>query len=103
MAVVVAAGPAFADVPEGWGEPEPVDRLWAMGLLVGAPLGLFALITLLVYLPSMRRGNRYEPGLAWRSEPEWFGGPSGGVDAADRAGSRPAGQDADRGGASARW
>jgi len=40
------------------------------------PLGLFLLIALLVYAPSMTRGSRYRPGLTWWAEPVWFGGPA---------------------------
>ena len=74
------------------------------------PVALFALICLLVYLPSMKKGQRYQPGLAWRNEPEWFGGPRGGVEAADgspsrrrRGGHSTADTESDRGGASGRW
>ena len=77
-------------------------------LLVVIPLALFLLITLLVYLPSMAKGQRYQPGEPWRTEAEWFGGPRGGVEAADRSASRqpwgrPGPRRADRGGTSARW
>ena len=63
------------------------------------PALLFAVIFLLSYLPSMIRGQRYVPAEAWRDEPEWFGGPSRGSDAAEPA----AGEDRETGGASARW
>ena len=104
LLVVSATAPALADRPETWTDPDPVGTLWPLILLVGIPLGLFALIALLVYLPSMARGEKYTPGLAWRNENEWFGGPRGGVDAADTA--QPAGaqgHEQERGGASARW
>ena len=42
------------------------------------PIGLFILITLLVYIPSMTKNESYRPGQAWRGEPTWFGGPRGG-------------------------
>ena len=42
-------------VPEGWSDPEDVDTLFALGLLVGVPSLLFVLIALLVYLPGMAR------------------------------------------------
>ena len=78
-------------------------------VLVVIPVALFALICLLVYLPSMKKGQHYQPGLAWRNEPEWFGGPRRGVEPAD--GSPPApperaprrDAESDRGGASGRW
>ena len=58
--LALLATPARADVPGGWGgqtEPNQLDPLSALGLFVGAPLLLFALIALAVYLPSMVRGE----------------------------------------------
>lgn len=102
--VVTATAPALADRPASWADPEPVGTLWPLILLVGIPLALFAVIALLVYVPSMARGEKYTPGLAWRNENEWFGGPRGGVEATDTA--EPAGAqsaEGERGGTSARW
>jgi hypothetical protein len=98
---------AFAAPPEQWEDNASVSPLYVLLVLVVIPLGLFLLITLLVYVPSMSRGEGYQPGLAWRSEPEWFGGPRKGIEAVDRteqpvAGAE-AGPDAERGGASGRW
>ena len=54
---------------------------------------------------SMVRGEKHAPGQAWRSESEWFGGPRGGLEAADKVDPKAIeGHDeADRGGASVRW
>ncbi len=100
---------AFAEAPDSWEDPPHVSPAHVILLLVVIPLALFLLITLLVYLPSMAKGQRYQPGEPWRTEAEWFGGPRGGVEAADRS-AQPAavgtGQDrdeADRGGTSGRW
>lgn len=107
--VLSLAGPALADAPEQWADPDPVSGLHAMLILVAIPLALFVGISLLVYVPSMAHGERYTPGLAWRSENEWFGGPRGGVGAADNAEPRAleadleGGTEGDRGGARARW
>lgn len=113
--VLLACGPAVADVPEGpgWEDPEPVSVLYSLVLLGGVPLLLIAVITLLVYVPSMARGEKYQPGLAWRNENVWFGGPNGGienVDQQDRAAIQASGADdcagepeESRGGASVRW
>jgi hypothetical protein len=101
--VLTGTAPALATAPEQWAE-ESVSPLHALLVLAVIPIGLFVLITVLAYVPSMARGEKYTPGLAWRSEPEWFGGPSRGLDATEDAG-RPAveaGRD-DRGGASAHW
>ena len=82
-----------------------MSGLWTVTLLVVIPLALIAIIALAVYVPSMVRGEKYTPGLAWRNENEWFGGPRGGVEAADKV-TPPAVEGTDgpeRGGASARW
>jgi hypothetical protein len=98
------AAPASAAPPETWPETDSVSALDMLLILVAIPVGLIAVISLLVYVPSMVRGQKYTPGLAWRSENEWFGGPRGGVEAATE--SDPAAieaGDSGRGGASARW
>jgi len=101
-------GTAVAAPPNTWEDPGQVSPLRAILVFVLIPLGLFVLITLLVYIPSMRRGQSYHPGQVWRSEPEWFGGPRGGVDAVDEtppavvSAGRGDGA-AERGGASGRW
>jgi hypothetical protein len=110
MLVTSATGAAFADAPEQWQDNGSVSPLHALLVLGVIPVGLFLLIVLLVYLPSMVRGQSYRPGHAWRSEPEWFGGPRGGVEAADRT-DQPAavgsgsaeGSETEHGGASGRW
>lgn len=103
--VLFSAAPALAVPPQGWPIAEPVSTLQAMLVLVGIPLALYVIITMLVYVPSMARGEKYTPGLAWRSKNVWFGGPRGGVEAADQVAPRAleGGAGADRGGASARW
>ena len=67
------------------------------------PVGLFLLIALLVYLPSMTRAE-VPARPAWRGEPEWFGGPREGL---GQPTSRRAVEDGEaapeRGGDGARW
>jgi hypothetical protein len=107
--VTSATSTAFADPPSQWEDNPSVSFLHVLLVLVGIPLGLFLLITLLVYLPSMSKGEAYHPGLAWRNEPEWFGGPRRGLEAADDqpvavgTGHGDDGAEPDRGGASGRW
>ena len=108
--VTSATGAAFAEAPDTWDDNPSVAPLHVLMVLVVIPVALFLLICLLVYLPSMSKGASYHPGLAWRNEPVWFGGPRGGVDSLDQAeqpavGSGPGTDDADRsrGGASGRW
>jgi hypothetical protein len=100
---------AFADPPSTWQDPPHVSPAHVILVLVVIPVALFALITLLVYVPSMRKGETYHPGQPWRSEAEWFGGPKGGIDAVDRVhqsaavGAGHQDEDAGRGGTSAGW
>ena len=70
-----ALSAAYADAPDTWANNPPVSPLQVLLVIVIIPAGLFALITLLVYLPSMSRAEKYQPGQAWRGEATWFGGP----------------------------
>ena len=100
----LAAGPALAAPPEAWPDTEPVSVVSYLLVLLVIPLGLFLLIAVLASVPKMVRGDGYTPGLAWRNESEWFGGPKDGIEAADRGETKAIeGESADRGGASARW
>ena len=99
--LVLLAAPAHADVPEGWGgqtEHSSLDVLSALGLFVGAPLLLFALIALAVYLPAMVRGEKLLPDHS-AGEAQWIGGPRQGVAELPA----PDGDDSRAGGASGRW
>lgn len=100
LGLVMLAAPASAEPPSTWDEPSNGSLLDNLLILVGIPLAIIALITLLVYLPSMMRGQSSEPALAFQDHREWFGGPRKGVDATS-AGS--AEDTPDKGGASARW
>jgi hypothetical protein len=106
--VTCVAGAAFAEPPESWATNDSVSPLYVILIMALIPLGLFLLISLLVYLPSMMsKGNGYRPGEAWRGEAEWFGGPGKGLAAVDEAeppaasGSTALGSG--RGGASGSW
>lgn len=92
------AGPAAADVPEGWAEPYHVDVWHTILVLVGIPLLVIVVITALVLLPGIRKGERVAPG-GGRTQDQWLGGPRSGTSELPAA-------DDDRsqaGGASARW
>lgn len=103
--VLLASGPALAAAPQQWEPADSVSPLQFLLVLVLIPLGLFLAITVLALVPSMAKGEKYTPGHAWRSESEWFGGPRAGVEAVDKAdpAAIEAGEESDRGGASARW
>ncbi|NUS52604.1 MAG: hypothetical protein HOQ22_16380 [Nocardioidaceae bacterium] len=100
--------PALAAPPEQWEDTPSVAPFHALLILFLLPAGLFLVITLLVYLPSMRHSEGYQPGQVWRGEPEWFGGPRKGVEAIDETepaavGSGRDGGESGRGGASGHW
>jgi hypothetical protein len=97
-AILGVAGPASADVPEGWAQPYHVSVLHTLLIFVGIPALLFALIALAVYLPSLLRGDRIKPG-APTVENQWFGGPRKGT--AELA--APDTEESKAGGASGRW
>lgn len=98
-ALVLAAGaPAGADVPQGWSDPDPVDPWHAVLLLVGAPLLLILVITALVVIPGIVRGERFTPG-GQATADQWFGGPRSGTAELPA----PDGKESNAGGASGRW
>lgn len=84
--VTLAASAAFAEPPETWEETPSVSGLEVILVLLLIPLGLFLLICLLVYLPSMMRRNKDQQSEQWRGQAEWFGGPEGGLETVDTAG-----------------
>ncbi len=73
VGLVSVAGTASADTPADWAKDPRVTALdWAL-VLVLIPLGIAAIITLLVLVTN--RGDSYQPGEAWQGKDEWFGGP----------------------------
>ncbi len=96
--VVAAGGPAGADVPEGWSNPSEVDPVEAVLLLVGVPLLLFLVITALVVIPGVIKGERFTPG-GQATQDQWFGGPSKGTTELPA----PDNDESKAGGASGRW
>jgi hypothetical protein len=73
--------------------------------LIGIPLLIIAVITLLTYLPVIMRGGRDSAdSTGWFAEhSEWFGGPRTTPEAVESRASAGEGEVATRGGASARW
>jgi hypothetical protein len=98
VALSLSAAPAHADVPEGWAEVTSIDGRSALMLLVGAPLLLFVLIALAVYLPAMVRGEKLLPDYS-TGDAQWIGGPRQGVAELPA----PDSDDSRAGGASGRW
>lgn len=95
---VLLAGPASADVPQGWPDTDPVDPMHVILVLIGIPVLLFVVIVGLVYLPALIRGEDVTPGGA-TVEDQWLGGPrkaAGELAAPDT-------ESSSAGGAGARW
>lgn len=95
---LLLAGPASADVPVGWSQPDDVNVVHAVLVLGGIPLLLFLAIGAATYAPSLARGERVAPGSLPVAD-QWLGGPRKGTAAL-------AGPDGDRsesGGAHGRW
>jgi hypothetical protein len=104
FATVLLPISAFAEEPRSWQNAPHVSGLQFLVVLVLIPAGLFTIISVLASLPYMIGNKGYEPGQSWRSEPEWFGGPRKGVEAAEEI---PAKQieasDSQTGGTSGTW
>jgi hypothetical protein len=96
--VLAAGGPAGADVPEGWANHYSVDPWHAVLVLVGIPLGLFLVITALVVIPGIAKGERFTPG-GQATADQWFGGPRSGTAELPA----PDTDESQAGGASGRW
>jgi|SRR5690348_929711 len=77
---------------------------WVQTVLIyiGIPVAAAAIITFLVFLPSLVRGPRYRPGRAWTAGSVWFGGPADAASALEEVTTLPA-STVEGGGASARW
>jgi len=103
VAGVAIAAPASADTPSNWESSPDVSGFQVLLVLFLIPLGLFIVVSLLAALPSLVKGDSYEPGQAWRSEGEWFGGPRKGIAAADQVDPKQIESAGDRGGAGARF
>ena len=86
--VTSLTGTAAADAPVQWEDNGPYSPLYVITILVVIPATMFAVITLLVYLPSMMRGNEDQSGMVRHGQAEWFGGPQGGLEAVDTADNR---------------
>jgi hypothetical protein len=72
--VLNAAGPASADVAEGWSDPPPVSGLDMLWILLGAPLLCYLVVALLAYLPGLVKGARL-PSKAVDRDDTWFSDP----------------------------
>jgi hypothetical protein len=97
--VLATGGPAGADVPEGWSDDTVAVDPWRILLVEGGiALLLFLLITALVLLPGIIKGERFTPGGRATAD-QWFGGPRTGTAELPA----PDNDDSQAGGASGRW
>ena len=94
------ASPAFAAQRRYEGDdPGPgLTAVETLGLFLGIPLLVITIVYLLVFAGSGARGPRYRAGVAWRGDPEWFGGPTDGTSGVEAGSSTSGG-----GGARAHW
>ena len=104
--VLAYAGPAAADIPDGWSNPQPVPVLNFLLVFIGIPLLITIAILLAVYLPGVVRGESVAPA-GTRTDDEWFGGrrDTAQLEAASTRSSGDAEADSDRetGGAGGTW
>ncbi len=100
LALGSLAAPALASAPDTWEDPDNGSVLGILLFVVGVPILVILVLTLLTYLPTMMRRQSSEPALAFRERPEWFGGPRRGVEAAPAVSGE---QESEKGGAGARW
>jgi hypothetical protein len=101
--VLGGAGAAFADTPSAWPDPPHVSGAHYLLVLFLIPAAIGLVIAVLVSLPSWIKGSSYHSGEPWLSEGEWFGGPRGGVEAAEEDDPKALGAGTDQGGAGARY
>jgi len=77
LLVTVLASPAFAAQHRYEGDdPGPgLTAVETLGLFVGIPALVIAVVYVLVFVGTGSRGPRYRPGVAWRGAAQWWGGP----------------------------
>lgn len=80
-AVLLVAGPASADVPQGWSDPARMSWLHLLMLILVIPVVMAIVISFLTILPGLVKGE----GLRGRGHVgTWLGGPQHGTDADPR-------------------
>ena len=98
------ASPAAADPPQAWESEPSVSALDFLLVILIIPLGIALVLTLLTVLPSLTSKRGYEPGQSWRSDAEWFGGPTKGITSANEVTPEQIeSRSKDTGGTSAGW
>jgi hypothetical protein len=98
LLIIAVVAPASAAPPVSWNQPEGMSTLDTLLLIVGAPLALLVVITLLVMAPSIAKGSNQRTHVPWYAEPMMFG-----TTPADASSSDTDTADMTGGGASVRW
>jgi hypothetical protein len=96
-ASVLLAGPAMAEVPNGWAPDTDMSWGHLLVIIFAIPIGLAIVISLLVALPGLVKGEGLTGGHV--AGGQWLGGPRKGT--SELAG--PDSEHSQAGGASARW
>ena len=98
------AGPAAADIPDGWSNPPSVSVLRFLLVFVGIPALITLGILAAIYLPGVVRGESVAPAGA-RPDNQWFGGRRDTRELESASAARPDDGEDDRGtgGAGGTW
>lgn len=102
--LIAYAGPAAADIPDGWSQPKPVPVLHFLLLFVGIPLLITLGILAAIYLPGVVRGESVAPA-GVRADDQWFGGRRDTAELESSGAHRADDSESDRGtgGAGGKW
>lgn len=73
--LATSAEPALA-VSDGEVHERGLGLVSTLLIFVGIPVGIFALLSLLVVVSRLRHRPRYRPGRSWDHDPVWFAGPA---------------------------
>jgi hypothetical protein len=73
LLLLAYAGPAAADIPDGWSQPKPVPVLHDLLVFIGIPVLITLGILAAIYLPGVVRGESVAPAGA-KTDDQWFGG-----------------------------
>lgn len=98
LLMIAVIAPASAAPPVSWNQPDGLSTLDTLLLIVGAPLALLVMITLLVMAPSIAKGTNQRTHVPWYAEPMMFG-----TTPADESSAHADTAGMTGGGASVRW
>lgn len=99
--LVAAAASASAATPDTWPVSHNPSKAASILTLAGWTLGVYVVVWLLAALPGILRSGKFDESTAFVEQPEWFGGPRRGADAA--ASDAESKEPSETGGAGANW